>query len=31
MLVYKVDHGEIAESHIYYDQLDFMRQLGLVH
>ena len=28
---YKVDHGEIAESHIYYDQLDFMKQLGLVH
>jgi len=30
-VVYKVDHGEIAESHIYYDQLDFMKQLGLLH
>ncbi len=30
-VVYKVEHGEIAESHIYYDQFDFMKQLGLVH
>ncbi len=29
-VVYKVERGEISESHIYYDQLDFMRQLGLV-
>ncbi|HYU07211.1 MAG TPA: ester cyclase [Thermoplasmata archaeon] len=29
-VVYKVERGEISESHIYYDQLDFMKQLGLV-
>lgn len=27
--VYKVERGEISESHIYYDQLGFMNQLGL--
>jgi len=29
-VVYKVEQGEISESHIYYDQLEFMKQLGLV-
>lgn len=29
-VVYKVEQGEISESHIYYDQLGFMNQLGLV-
>lgn len=29
-VVYKVEQAEISESHIYYDQLDFMKQLGLV-
>jgi predicted ester cyclase len=29
-VVYKVEEGEISESHIYYDQLDLMKQLGLV-
>lgn len=29
-VVYKVEHGEISESHIYYDQLDLMKQLRLV-
>ncbi len=29
-VVYKVERGEISESHVYYDQLDFMKQLGLV-
>jgi predicted ester cyclase len=28
-VVYKVEQGEISESHIYYDQLEFMKQLGL--
>ena len=28
-VVYKVEGGEISESHIYYDQLGFMNQLGL--
>ena len=29
-VVYKVEGGEISESHIYYDQLNLMKQLGLV-
>ena len=29
-VVYKVERGEISESHVYYDQLDFMKQLGLI-
>ncbi|HEX9339600.1 MAG TPA: ester cyclase [Thermoplasmata archaeon] len=29
-VVYKVEQGEIAESHIYYDQLELMKQLRLV-
>ena len=29
-VVYKVEGGEISESHIYYDQLEFLKQLGLV-
>ncbi|HYY47432.1 MAG TPA: ester cyclase [Thermoplasmata archaeon] len=28
--VYKVEGAEISESHIYYDQLNLMKQLGLV-
>jgi hypothetical protein len=27
--VYKVEGAEISESHIYYDQLNLMKQLGL--
>ena len=29
-VVYKVEGGEISESHIYYDQVEFLKQLGLV-
>ena len=29
-VVYKVEGGEISESHVYYDQLEFLKQLGLV-
>jgi predicted ester cyclase len=29
-VVYKVEEGEISETHIYYDQLELMKQLGLV-
>ncbi len=29
-VVYKVEGAEISESHIYYDQLEFLKQLGLV-
>ena len=29
-VVYKVEGAEISESHIYYDQLEFLNQLGLV-
>ena len=29
-VVYKVEGGEISESHIYYDQLEFLKQLGVV-
>lgn len=28
-VVYKVEGAEISESHVYYDQLDFMKQLGV--
>jgi predicted ester cyclase len=28
-LVFKVEQAEISESHVYYDQLDLMKQLGL--
>jgi predicted ester cyclase len=29
-VVYKVEGAELSECHVYYDQLDFMRQLGLL-
>jgi predicted ester cyclase len=29
-VTYKMEGSEIAESHIYYDQFDFLRQLGFV-
>ena len=29
-VVYKVEQGEISESHIYYDQFSLMNQLGRV-
>ncbi|MDQ6721676.1 MAG: ester cyclase [Candidatus Dormibacteraeota bacterium] len=28
--ILRIDNGQVAEAHVYYDQFDFMSQLGLI-